>query len=200
MIPPKGPEIQEFLNSVKGDTEAIKGVQSTISTLTGNEASIIEINKKSSTSHLDDSKETGDCVAEAATIMEKMFKFQAVEFEGVEEEEPEEGEEEEEKEEATGEEEEPEGEEAEEEDEETTFDPSLKEKKISFGETSHYCPVSLHNRFTLVPGNPEIQCKYRERFYRFSSEEARQAFMENPDQYLPNHKKKLKVLKYFYFA
>jgi YHS domain-containing protein len=40
----------------------------------------------------------------------------------------------------------------------------------------------------LVPGNPEFQCKYREKIYRFSSEENRALFMENPVKYLPAKK------------
>ena len=38
---------------------------------------------------------------------------------------------------------------------------------------------------TLVPGNTELQAKYRDRVYRFSSEEARAAFLDDPEIYLP---------------
>ena len=82
--------------------------------------------------------------------------------------------------------------EEEEEEEEDNFDPTLKEKKINFGETSHYCPYTLHKLGILVPGSAELQCKYRERIYRFQSDEARQAFFDKPETYLPTTRSQLK--------
>lgn len=184
--PLKGPETQDFLNKLKPVLDTIKSIQNTVSTITGSEPSFIDINKKSS----EPEKSIEQLVTESANIVEKMFQFRAVDFDGIEEDEPDENDEEEEEKE---EEEEEEFEEGEEDADENIFDPSLREKKISFGETSHYCPVALHSKYTLVPGNPEIQCKYRERFYRFSSEEAKKEFMDNPLKYLPNSRRKLKI-------
>lgn len=190
-LPSKGSETNEFLNQVKTTLDSIKSIQNTVITLTGSEPTILEINKKShNLSDLDDVKGLEDLSNEAAIVMEKIFKFQAVDFEGTEEEEQEEAEEE-----RDDFEEEEEEDEGEEEGDESSFDQSLKEKKVSFGETSHYCPVALSKRGVLIPGNPEFQCKYRERFYRFSSDEAKQSFFENPDNYLPNSRKKSKVSK-----
>jgi hypothetical protein len=193
LLPLKGPETQEFLSSVKTQTDAIRNVQNTIITLTGNDATLIEVNKKGQLD-FDDVKTLEECCGEAAVSMEKMFKFSASEFEGAEEEEPEEGEEEEEEEE-TGE-EEAEEETGEEEGDEESFDPSLKEKRMNFGESSYFCPVSLHTRDVLIPGNPEFQAKYREKIFRFHSEEARAAFIENPDVYLGGIKKRTKKVSH----
>ena len=182
LLPLKGPETQEFLASVKASSDVIRSIHSNVVTLTGNEPTTVEINYKRSGDISSVIKTLDDCCQEASASMEKMFKFTAVEFEGGEEEEPDDdddGDAEEEDEEAL---EEEEG--AEEEDEEETFDPSLKEKNVSFGETSYFCPVSLFNKNILVPGNPEVQCKYRERFFRFTSEEARAQFIENPERFL----------------
>ncbi|RNA14893.1 Adenylate kinase 9 [Brachionus plicatilis] len=184
--PLKGPETQEFLNKLKPILDTIKGIQNSVSTITGSDPSFIDINKKSS----EPEKSIEDLAAESANIVEKIFQFRAIDFDGIDEEEPEENDEEEEEKE---EEEEEEFEDVEEEGDENIFDPSLREKKISFGETSHYCPVALYSKYTLVPGNPEIQCKYRERFYRFSSEDAKKEFMDNPLKYLPNSRRKLKM-------
>lgn len=167
------------------ENEAIKNIQNSIISITGNEASIIEINYNAETSTVGKHvpKPVEELCAEVHTIVEKNYKFVAVEFDGGAEEEmgeeAEEGEEEEEEEEVDD------GEEMEEEDEDETFDPSVKDKKTKFGETSHYCPVSFITNSILVPGNVELQVKYRDRVYRFSSEEARNAFMEDPEIYLP---------------
>ena len=184
LLPIRGPETAEFLSTVKSANDLIRSVQNTVVTLTGNEPTTVDINKK--TGGVDEVKSLEDCCKEAAISMEKVFKFTAVEFEGGEEDEPEEeeeGEEEEFDEDAV--------EEEDEDDDEENFDPSLKEKNVSFGDASHFCPVSLLKRNILVPGSPEIQCKYRERFFRFSSEENRALFIENPELYLSNDKKQL---------
>ena len=186
VLPIKGPETNEFLASVKASMDLIRGIQNTVVTLTGNEPTTIEINNKKATDISNVVKSLDDCCQEAATSMEKIFKFTAVEFEGGEEEEPEEGEEEGDDEDFDEEGGEEEG--GEEEDDEENFDPSLKEKHVSFGDTSYFCPVSLFNKNVLIPGNPEIQCKYRERFFRFTSEEARTQFIENPEHFLSTKK------------
>lgn len=84
-------------------------------------------------------------------------------------------------------------EEMEEEDEDETFDPSTKDKKTKFGETNHYCAVSLKTNGVLVPGNSELQAKYREKLYRFSSEESKAQFIEDPELYLPKKNERLKA-------
>jgi len=83
------------------------------------------------------------------------------------------------------------GEEQEEEDEEESFDPSVKDRKTKFGETGHYCPVSLLSNGVLVPGNAELQARYRERVYRFSSEDNKALFLEDPEAYLPRRDERL---------
>jgi hypothetical protein len=129
--------------------------------ITGNDATTIDVSDDS------EAKTAEECCDEAAQVMEKIFKFGAAEFEGVEEEEAEEEEEEGAGgEEAFGE-EDVDGEEAEEEEEdEDNFDPAVRDRKTMFGETSYFCPVSLFKRGVLVPGNLEIQARYRERIYR----------------------------------
>ena len=124
-----------------------------------------------------------------------MFKYRATEFDagegeetvGEEEEEEQQGEEEQENE----QEEEEDGDE-----EEDIFDPILKDKNTQFGETNHYCPVTLHNNGILQPGNPELQAKFREKIYRFANEESKNAFMEKPESFLPVGRKRIDV-KYF---
>ncbi|CAF0775596.1 unnamed protein product [Brachionus calyciflorus] len=183
--PSKGAETQEFLNQLKPSLDNLKNLQNTISTITGSDPAFIQINKSTKESE----KSLEELTFESANIIEKMFKFSAVDFDGIEEEEPEENDEDDDK----DDEEEEDFEEGEDEADENIFDPTLKEKKISFGESGHYCPVTLYSKNILVPGNPEYQCKYRERFYRFSSEENKKAFFENPLKYLPNSRKKLKI-------
>jgi hypothetical protein len=188
VLPIKGPETQEYINSVKASIELIKNVTNAFNTLTGSDAASIEINKKVAGQQLDDIKNVEECCTEAAAAMEKVFRFAAVEFEGVDEAEAEEGEEEEE--EGAGEEEQEE-EDFDEEEEEDNFDPSQKEKNVQFGETNYFCPVSLHKKNILIPGNPEYQCKYREKIYRFFNEQAKGEFMENPLTFLPHPRKRL---------
>lgn len=119
--------------------------------------------------------------------MEAPFKLQAVEYDGT-------GEEEEVGEEMTGEEAveesadediESEEEEEEEEEDDLKFDPASREHKIQYGASAHYCPVTLRTRGILAPGSADFQCKYRERLYKFVSDEARQQFMHAPERYLP---------------
>ena len=202
-VPMRGPETQEFLNSIKATSELIRSVQNTFITVTGNDPAIIEINKKppgdttpaqlatgtSGKLGLDDIKPIEEACREAARQIEKIFQHQAVDFEGVEEDEPEEGEEEEEEE--VEDEEDEEGEE--EEEDEENFDPTLKEKKVNFGDSSFFCPVTLHDKGILYPGLIDYQVKYRERIYRFANDDLKQQFIENPELYLPKAKKRLQV-------
>ena len=188
-LPIKGPETLEFTNNIRAAMESISKIQSAIVSITGNDATIIDINDSD---NLNEAKSMDECCEAAANVMEKIFKFSVSDFEGMEEDE---AEEEEEGGEEAGEEESPEGEDEgeEEEEDEDNYDPSLKDKKQHFGETNYFCPVTLYKRGILVPGNPELQCKYREKIYRFNSEESKQAFFDNPEIYLPNAKKKIKI-------
>ncbi len=189
-FPTKGIEVEEFISSVKDTNEKMRVIQNSIMTVTGNEAILLEINKVSLASADPLQKPKAECknqeeiYDEAVSNIEKIFKYKPIEFEGMEEPEPEEeeGQEEEEVE--------------DEENEEEEGDLSAKEAKVQFGETSHYCPVSLHTKFMLIPGSPEMQCKYREKIYRFYSEAARQSFMDNPDKYL-SLKRPLKVIELY---
>ena len=203
-LPEKGPESQEFSNTVKAYSDAIRNVITTVSNVTGNDAVTVDIYKPrlsatggeaatigGESSIDEETKGLEEMCVESAQAIEKVFKFSASEFEGGEEEEVEEAEEEDDD---SGEDEpEEEDEEEEEEDEEKFFDPILKEKNVSFGDTFNYCPVVLLEKGILQPGSPEVQAKYRDRFYRFSSEEARSTFMETPEKFLPTARKRLQL-------
>ena len=78
--------------------------------------------------------------------------------------------------------------EEEEEEEEEEEDIYNKDKKKIFGDTNHYCPVMLKEKFVLWPGVAECAAKYRERTYFFSSTEARGTFLEDPESFLPSSK------------
>lgn len=58
-------------------------------------------------------------------------------------------------------------------------------KRRPFGESQHFCPVTLKQEEVLCPGNPECAAKYREKVYFFASNEARDSFLENPLTFLP---------------
>ncbi|XP_072307858.1 adenylate kinase 9-like [Eucyclogobius newberryi] len=53
-----------------------------------------------------------------------------------------------------------------------------------FGDTYHFCPVTLKNSNVLFPCDDENAVKYRERIYYMSSPEARDLFIQNPEQYV----------------
>jgi YHS domain-containing protein len=211
-LPEKGPESQDFVNRIKFFYDSLRSLISAVITMTGNEPVNLDIYKKKADSasggkndgedieetNLDnETKPLDECCIEASQIIEKIFKFQATEFDPSNEEEDQgdfDEDDYEAEEEANEEgEDEVEGEEEEEEDEDRVYDPSAREKTVSFGETSHYCPVVLKDRGILQPGNAEIQSRFREKFYRFSSEEARNSFIENPELYLPSSRKRLEV-------
>ncbi|XP_073076898.1 adenylate kinase 9 isoform X2 [Manis javanica] len=68
----------------------------------------------------------------------------------------------------------------------------IKEKRRLLGDTKHFCPVVLKENFVLQPGNPEEAAKYREKIYYFSSPEAKEKFLERPEEYVA-HKEPLKA-------
>lgn len=61
-------------------------------------------------------------------------------------------------------------------------------KKKPLGDTNWFCPVALKENFVLYPGNPEVASKYREKTYYFSTNEARDKFLANPEEFLPKDK------------
>ncbi|XP_061900631.1 adenylate kinase 9-like isoform X1 [Entelurus aequoreus] len=56
--------------------------------------------------------------------------------------------------------------------------------KRAFGETYHFCPVVLQRQNTLMPSIDEIAARYREKVYYFSSVEAREDFILNPEEFV----------------
>ncbi|XP_041615227.1 adenylate kinase 9 isoform X3 [Vulpes lagopus] len=80
----------------------------------------------------------------------------------------------------------------EEEEEEEENEDRIKEKKRHLGDTKHFCPVVLKENFILQPGSPDEAAKYREKIYYFSSPEAKEKFLEHPEEYVA-HKEPLKA-------
>ena len=66
-------------------------------------------------------------------------------------------------------------------------DPNRNRKK-PLGETNHFCPIALNKSNILFPGNPEIAVKYKDKVYYFSTNEARDEFLESPETFLPTDK------------
>ncbi|XP_035152379.3 adenylate kinase 9 isoform X3 [Callithrix jacchus] len=71
-----------------------------------------------------------------------------------------------------------------EEEEEEEGEDKIKETKRHLGDTKHFCPVVLKENFILQPGNTEEAAKYREKIYYFSSAEAKEKFLEHPEEYV----------------
>ncbi|XP_054617797.1 adenylate kinase 9 [Dunckerocampus dactyliophorus] len=71
----------------------------------------------------------------------------------------------------------------EEEDEESDSSGDATSKR-SFGETFNFCPVVLQKQNALIPCTDEIAGKYREKVYYFSSPEAREDFLQDPEQFV----------------
>ncbi|EGV98853.1 Uncharacterized protein C6orf224 [Cricetulus griseus] len=72
----------------------------------------------------------------------------------------------------------------EEEEEEEEGEEKMREKKRHLGDTKHFCPVVLKENFILQPGNLEEAVKYRENIYYFSTPEAKEKFLEHPEEYV----------------
>ncbi|KAL1770118.1 adenylate kinase 9, partial [Sigmodon hispidus] len=72
----------------------------------------------------------------------------------------------------------------EEEEEEEEGEEKIKEKKRHLGDTKHFCPVVLKENFILQPGNTDEAVKYREKIYYFSTAEAKEKFLEHPEDYV----------------
>ncbi|XP_043922739.1 adenylate kinase 9 [Protopterus annectens] len=80
----------------------------------------------------------------------------------------------------------------EEEEEEEGKEEEVKSKKRQMGDTKHFCPVALKENYVLFPGNLEYAAKYREKVYYCSSSNARDKFLENPENYIA-HNESLKA-------
>ncbi|XP_047415472.1 adenylate kinase 9 isoform X3 [Sciurus carolinensis] len=80
----------------------------------------------------------------------------------------------------------------EEEEEEEESEERIKEKRRHLGDTKHFCPVVLKENFILQPCNIEEAAKYREKIYYFSSPEAKEKFLEHPEDYVA-HEEPLKA-------
>ncbi|XP_040852447.1 adenylate kinase 9-like [Ochotona curzoniae] len=80
----------------------------------------------------------------------------------------------------------------EEEEEEEENEDRIKEKRRHLGDTKHFCPVVLKENFILQPGNTEEAVRYREKIYYFSSVEAKDKFLEHPNDYVA-HEEPLKA-------
>ncbi|XP_025715077.1 adenylate kinase 9 [Callorhinus ursinus] len=80
----------------------------------------------------------------------------------------------------------------EEEEEEEENEDRIKEKRRHLGDTKHFCPVFLKENFILQPGSIDEAAKYREKIYYFSSPEAKEKFLEHPEEYVA-HKEPLKA-------
>ncbi|XP_029398437.1 adenylate kinase 9 [Mus pahari] len=72
----------------------------------------------------------------------------------------------------------------EEEEEEEEGEEKIKENRRHLGDTKHFCPVVLKENFVLQPGNPDEAVKYREKIYYFSTAEAKEKFLEHPEDYV----------------
>ncbi|XP_017457312.2 adenylate kinase 9 isoform X2 [Rattus norvegicus] len=72
----------------------------------------------------------------------------------------------------------------EEEEEEEEGEEKSKERRRHLGDTKHFCPVVLKENFVLQPGSTEEAVKYREKIYYFSTPEAKEKFLEHPEDYV----------------
>ncbi|KAM8953015.1 adenylate kinase 9 [Pelodytes ibericus] len=117
---------------------------------------------------------------EAISTMEKPFRYNgwAMTSEDIDEE-AEDMQADLEAEEQVDEEEEEEGKEEEEEDED-----AVSERKRHYGDSKHFCPVALKENLILHPGNVDNAAVYREKIYYCSSPEAKDKFLENPENYV----------------
>uniref|UniRef100_A0A8C9DUK7 Adenylate kinase 9 n=2 Tax=Prolemur simus TaxID=1328070 RepID=A0A8C9DUK7_PROSS len=80
----------------------------------------------------------------------------------------------------------------EEEEEEEESEERIKARRRHLGDTKHFCPVVLKENFVLQPCSTEEAAKYQDKIYYFSSPEAKEKFLEHPEDYVA-HEKPLKV-------
>ncbi len=60
-------------------------------------------------------------------------------------------------------------------------DEMLAKSRKPWGDTSFYCPIAFKNQGVLWPGNLDISARYKDRHYTFSTDEAKERFIENPN-------------------
>ncbi|XP_038656937.1 adenylate kinase 9 [Scyliorhinus canicula] len=169
---PEGQEMNHYRKIIAEYINSWNGIERILTTTI---YTILEIAEKTPNALLE----------EVIHIMGKPFKYYGWELSGAdldEEEEDAEAMADEAVEEA-GEEEEEEEEEGEEEENEDF--PQRKNRVM--GESKHYCPVALEEKFVLFPGDQEAAAKYREKYYYFSNSDAREKFLKNPEEYLNNN-------------
>ncbi|CAF0983872.1 unnamed protein product, partial [Didymodactylos carnosus] len=169
-MPPAGVELNEFLQEVKADVDKINALVKLITNTMGIEPITIDLMKEDTSI-----KNHDEIVTETIDGLEKQFKYVVQETADQDDEEEEDGEENDE-----------DGNEGEEEEDDN--DLFKKDRKKHLGDTSIYCPVALLDKNILVPGKPDLTASYEGKAYRFSTDDARTAFMQNPIKYLPTDK------------
>ncbi|CAM9615988.1 unnamed protein product [Lampetra planeri] len=166
---PAGPEMERYYEEVVTFKSAWQHCSAIIASKTSLQPLVINITEKA----------PREILKQATTTMERLLWYRATEVTGVDlDEEEEDARAEMEEVEAEGEEE---GKEEEEQEEQN--DDKHKTKR-QLGDSSHFCPVALKQRFVLAPGNPEVAAKYRERVYYLTSPEARTQFCESPKEFI----------------
>ncbi|XP_069462762.1 adenylate kinase 9 isoform X2 [Ambystoma mexicanum] len=168
---PDVPEMEPFKQSILAFTQEYQLLEHTIKESFNGDVVNLEIGGKSPEALL----------REAAASMEKSFKYHGWEMSSADLDEEEEDNQAELEAEENVEEEENKGEEEEEEEED---EEAKLEKKKHFGDTKNFCPVALKDKFVLWPGSSEYAAKYREKVYYFSSAEAKDKFLQNPEEYV----------------
>ncbi|KAF7661399.1 hypothetical protein LDENG_00263080 [Lucifuga dentata] len=161
---PDGPEMNEYKQQL--NQFVVEG-EHMVSSLTIRH-SILEIGGKS----------PKDLLQEMIHQMEKPFQYMSWELSGVDlQEEEEDNEASQELEKAE------EGSSAREAAEEEESEEDTTSKRL-LGDTHHFCPVALKDHDVLLPCTDEIAAKYREKMYYFSSTEARECFLQKPEQFV----------------
>ena len=59
---------------------------------------------------------------------------------------------------------------------------------FNFGDTAHFCPVTLERSGVLAPGHPDYTARFLGRLYRFRDDSARMHFQLAPYQYVSTNK------------
>jgi YHS domain-containing protein/thioredoxin-related protein len=67
----------------------------------------------------------------------------------------------------------------------TKFNKMKQEEKLNFVGLDGYCPYTLKKEHKWIEGNKDFYTIYQDLTYQFSSSEARDLFLEDPDRYVP---------------
>ncbi|XP_077977825.1 adenylate kinase 9-like isoform X2 [Glandiceps talaboti] len=166
-LPPDGPETQQFKESRQLFEAEWPTITALITGTSSLEPIVVDLlEEKEEAKPI--VRKVEDVFKDAVNAIERPYSYQPWEYTSIDIDEEEEDAEHEEEEEMD-----------EEEDEEVA-----RNKKKQFGDSKHFCPVSLKDNYILYPGNPEVAAKYREKLYYFSSTEARDKFLNDPAQYV----------------